>query len=394
MSKERIKYDQTFKENAVKLSHDRKNVSELARELGINSALLYRWRKEHAQYGKESFPGNGNPKPTAQEKEIADLKTKLARLELEHEILKSSAHLLERREVKYSFIQKNERMYPIELMCIILKVSRSGYYRFRNQVNTKRIQAKKILQTKIQKVYFEYNGIYGSLRLAVELTAQGSPLSRRTTALYMKEMGLKSRIAPQFKNTTDSNHKEPICENLLDRHFSPEEASKAWVSDITYIRTLFGFEYLTVIIDLYDRKVIGWSQSSTMAASDTILKALQLAIKNRKPRNGTIFHSDRGVQYTSTAVRNVIASHGMKQSMSRKGNCWDNAVAENFFKSPKTELIYGNKLKTKEDMTAALFKYIEIWYNRNRRHSHLKNMTIREFWKQKYIKNIQIINAA
>lgn len=279
-------------------------------------------------------------------------------------------------------------------MCIILSVSRSGYYRFRNQANTKRIEAKKCLLKKIQKTYFEYKGIYGSPRLAVELTAQGTPISRRTTALYMREMGLSSRIAPKFRHTTNSNHKEPICENLLDRHFSPERACKAWVSDITYIRTQSGFEYLTVIVDLYDRKVIGWSQSSTMAANETVLRALQMAIKNRKPGSETIFHSDRGVQYTATAVRNVIASHGMKQSMSRKGNCWDNAVAESFFKTLKAELIHGQKTKTKDDLKAALFEYIEIWYNRNRRHSHLKNMTIQEFWKQKSIKNIQIINAA
>lgn len=146
-------------------------------------------------------------------------------------------------------------------MCITLRVSRSGYYRFRNQANTNRIETKKCLQEKIQKAYFEYKGIYGSPRLAVELTAQGTPLSRRTTALYMREMGLRSKVAPKFRNTTNSNHKEPICENLLDRHFSPEKASSAWVSDITYIRTQSGFEYLTVIIDLYDRKVIGWSQA-------------------------------------------------------------------------------------------------------------------------------------
>lgn len=279
-------------------------------------------------------------------------------------------------------------------MCIILRVSRSGYYRFVNQENTQRAKAKKCLQEKIQKAYFESKGIYGSPRLAVELTAQGTPLSRRTTALYMKEMGLRSKVAPKFRNTTNSNHKEPICENLLNRHFSPEMACRAWVSDITYIQTQSGFEYLTVIVDLYDRKVIGWSQSSTMAASETVLRALQMAIKNRKPGRDTIFHSDRGVQYTATAVRNVIASHGMKQSMSRKGNCWDNAVAESFFKTLKTELIFGQKTKNKDDLKVALFEYIEIWYNRNRRHSHLKNRTIQEFWKQKLIKNIQIINAA
>lgn len=184
--------------------------------------------------------------------------------------------------------------------------------------------------------------------------------------------------------TTNSKHKYLIVPNVLNREFSVTAPSKAWVSDITYIRVKEGFLYLTTVLDLYDRKIIGWSLSNGMSVEETSLAAWRMAIKNRSIEKGLVFHSDRGVQYASKKFTNVIESYKMiTRSMSTKGNCWDNAVAESFFKTLKTEQIYGIKLISKEQMELDIFEFIEIWYNRKRRHSALDYKTIEEFWNQK-----------
>lgn len=272
-------------------------------------------------------------------------------------------------------------------MCQLLQVSRSSFYYWRKHPTGKRLEAKEALKTKIKDAYFDNKGLYGSPRLAVEITCSGTPVSRTTVAHHMKEMDLKSKTRGKFKVTTDSTHKEPVCDNLLNRQFNPPAAAMRWVSDITYIPTLEGFLYLTTIIDLFDRKVIGWSISDGMTTDETVITALNMAVKKRKPIEGMIFHSDRGVQYASSKTRNLVTSYKIKQSMSRKGNCWDNAVAESFFKTLKTEMIYGFKQISKEKMRTELFEYIEIWYNRKRRHSFLNNLNIEEFWVQ-YINEI------
>jgi len=176
-----------------------------------------------------------------------------------------------------------------------------------------------------------------------------------------------------------------VVENVLNRNFIAEKPAQVWVSDITYIQTREGFLYLTTVMDLYDRKIIGWSLSETMSAEETSLAAWKMAVKNRKIADGLIFHSDRDVQYASKKFANTVGFYGVTRSMSRKGNCWDNAVAKSFFKSLKTELIYGNKLITKEKMKLEIFEYIEVWYNKKRRHSSLNYKTIEEFNKQNRI---------
>lgn len=195
----------------------------------------------------------------------------------------------------------------------------------------------------------------------------------------MKELGLRSKLSKKFKVTTNSKHNYLVVENVLDRNFIVADPSKVWVSDITYIQTKEGFLYLTTIIDLYDRKIIGWSLSNGMSTEETSLAAWKMALKNRIVQKGLIFDSDRGVQYANKKFSNTIESYNVRRSMSRKGNCWDNAVAESFFKSLKTELIYGNKLISKERMEMEIFEYIEIWYNKKRRHSTLNYKTIEEF---------------
>lgn len=264
-------------------------------------------------------------------------------------------------------------------MCSILKISSRGYYKWKKRSISKKALKKNKLKQKIKTLYFEFKQRYGSPRITAELQALGYRISRVTVAKYMKELGLKSKLSKKFKVTTNSKHNYLIAENVLDRDFKATRISQKWVSDITYIQTKDGFLYLTTIIDLYDRKLIGWSLSNTMSADDTSLAAFRMAIKNRPIEKGLIFHSDQGVQYATKKFTNILASYGVIRSMSRKGNCWDNAVAESFFKSLKTELIYGNKLIFKKQMESEIFQYIEIWYNRKRRHSSLNYKTIEEF---------------
>lgn len=284
----------------------------------------------------------------------------------------------------YTFIKNNEKIFPIEKMCQVLQVGRRSYYDWKSQSVSDRKQRVIAIKEKITSIYFESKQRYGSPRIAAELNYLGNKTSRITVAKYMNQLGLRSRLTKKFKVTTNSKHNYLVVPNVLNREFSVTEPSKAWVSDITYIHTKEGFLYLTTVLDLYDRKIIGWSLSNGMSTEETALAAWKMAVNNRTPEKGLIFHSDRGIQYASKKFTNVIDSYKIiTRSMSRKGNCWDNAVAESFFKTLKTEQIYGNKLKTKDQMKLDLFEYIEVWYNRKRRHSALEYKTIEEFWKQK-----------
>ncbi|MFE3849506.1 IS3 family transposase [Flavobacterium sp. LB3P45] len=383
-------YDKAFKEKAVQLSYERTNVSELARELGVTAPQLYKWRKEFEEFGEGSFPGKGNLKLSPEQEKIHELEKRLKDAELERDILKKgNRHFFQERSMIYSFIKNNEQVFPIEKMCKVLQVSSGSYYRWKKQTITARQQRKITIKEKITLIYFESKQRYGSPRITLELWSIGYKISRITVAKYMKQLGLRSKLSKKFKVTTNSNHNYLIVENILNRGFIVKTPSKAWVSDITYIQTKEGFVYLTTIIDLYDRKIIGWSLSDGMSTDETSLKAWKMAVKNRNIEEDLIFHSDRGVQYASKKFVNVLDSYKkITRSMSRKGNCWDNAVAESFFKSLKTELIYGNKLISKEQMKLEIFEYIEIWYNRKRRHSALNYATIEEFNNQINYKNV------
>lgn len=291
--------------------------------------------------------------------------------------------------MKYEFIKNHEYLFPIEKMCNVLKITSSGYYKWKNRPFSKILLSKEKIKQQITSIYFSSKQRYGSPRIAFELNSLGYKVSRITVAKYMKELGLRSKLSKKFKVTTNSKHNYLVVENVLNRNFIADKSSKVWVSDITYIHTKEGFLYLTTIIDLYDRKIIGWSLSKGMSTEETSLAAWKMAVKNRKIVDGLIFHSDRGVQYASKKFANTVEFYGVTRSMSRKGNCWDNAVAESFFISLKTELIYGNKLITKEKMELEIFEYIEVWYNKKRRHSTLNYQTIEEFNNQnKIYKNV------
>lgn len=227
------------------------------------------------------------------------------------------------------------------------------------------------------------NKSYGSPRIHQELKARGIPVSRPRIARIMRSSGLRANASRKFVATTDSKHKYPIAQNILNRKFNVVKKAQVWVSDITYVRTKQGWLYLTVIIDLWDRKVIGWAMSKDMTARNTSIKAWRMAIKNNPISEKLIFHSDRGIQFACTSFTNILKANKLiTRSMSRKGNCWDNAVAESFFKSLKVEWIYTKKYITGQQAELSIFEWIEGWYNKRRRHSSLNYMTIDEFENQ------------
>jgi transposase InsO family protein len=279
-------------------------------------------------------------------------------------------------------------------MCRVLKVSRSSYYKWLRDPEGIRGRKRKELDKKIQTAYFAAYGRHGSPRLTKDIQKAGTSVSRLTVAKHMRQMGLRSKLSKRYKVTTDSSHRYTVAPHLLNRDFYRQAPGVACVSDITYVPTLEGFLYLTVVLDLFDRKPIGWSISDGMSASKTVIPAILMASRSRSFKKGMIFHSDRGVQYASTNTVNVLKSFGIERSMSRKGNCWDNAVAESFFKSFKSELIYGSKLKSKEETSLYIFEYIESWYNKKRRHSALGNLTVEEFWQQYEMSKDLIMNVA
>jgi len=273
--------------------------------------------------------------------------------------------------------------YSVEGMCSALKISRSSFYSWLKRAPSKRELENTLLKKRIREIHLKSRMTYGSPRIWKELTMEGFKVSRVRVAKLMKQEGIRSKINRKYRVTTNSSHKYPIVLNHLNRQFDIKIKSQVWVSDITYIQTKEGWLYLTTIIDLWDRKVIGWSLSNTMYANKTVIPAWKMAVVNRKTEGKLIFHSDRGIQYACKEFVNHLKYHkNVIRSMSRKGNCWDNAVAESFFKSLKAEEIYHMEYQTRKEARQAVFEYIEVWYNRHRRHSYLKGLTILEFHKK------------
>jgi len=267
--------------------------------------------------------------------------------------------------------------FPVKKMSEVFKVSRSGYYKWRQNKCINAVKAS-ILNEQIKTVFKESKSTYGSPRIQIALQKLDVKVSASTVARRMKSLEITPKIKKRFKNTTDSNHKLAISPNLLNREFSVSELGKVWVSDITYIRVKHSFVYLTTVIDLADRMVIGWNLSNKMTDQDTTIAAFKKALRNRSILPGLIFHSDRGSQYASKEFRKILKSKKCIQSMSRKGNCWDNAVAESFFKTIKVESLYRYKFENTIEVYTAIFDYIDGWYNTKRIHSSLGGKSPRE----------------
>lgn len=271
--------------------------------------------------------------------------------------------------MKYAWIKQNMTIFEAKIMCDVLKVSRSAYYRWATQEfpSVRALENKKLSQ-EITLIFLDHKSRYGSRRIRQALINKGYQVSRKRVCKLMRAQGLYCKTKRKFKQTTDSKHTLPIAPNLLQRNFSPLNADQSYVGDITYIPTQEGWLYLAVVIDLFSRQVVGWSMNERMKTS-LVNDALLMAIWKRKPAKGLISHTDRGSQYASHSHRELLEVHGIKQSMSRKGNCWDNAVAESFFHTLKGELVNHEQFKTREEAKQKIFQYIEAYYNRVRMHS-------------------------
>ena len=272
--------------------------------------------------------------------------------------------------------------FPISLMCEVLKVSRSGYYAWLRHPESTSKQDDKVLLQEIHAIYQESRSTYGSPRIYRELKRRGRNHGKKRIARLMRKDGLRAKTKRKFKITTDSKHTFPVAPNLLNREFTPKEPNQVWASDITYIWTAEGWLYLAVVMDLFSRAILGWSMSERMTRS-LVIDAFIMAVKKYHPSPGLLHHSDRGSQYASADYQTVLKKYGVICSMSRKGNCWDNAPVESFFSTLKKEHVFHHDYRYRTQARQSIFAYIEQFYNRKRIHSALGYRTPSEMEKFK-----------
>lgn len=272
--------------------------------------------------------------------------------------------------MKYAFIKENRVNYSITLMVDVLEVSRSGYYDWckTRTSNSPRRRQQTWLDKQILRIFEQHSGRYGAPRITVQLRNEGHDFNEKTVAKSLKRQGLRARAAKKFKATTNSNHNLPVAPNLLEQDFSATGPNQKWVGDITYLWTDEGWLYLAVVVDLYSRKVVGWAMDQRMK-SELVCDALEMALALRGSPTGVIVHSDRGSQYCSGPYQKLIKKYSLKCSMSKRGDCYDNACAESFFHSLKVELTHGCYYETRSQLRREIFEYIETYYNIIRLHS-------------------------
>lgn len=273
--------------------------------------------------------------------------------------------------MKFSFIKDHQKQFPVADLCRVLEVSRSGFYRWAGQPVGRRQRRRAELGAQITRVHEANRGVYGSPRVCVALREQGHRVCRNTVAKVMKSLGIKARTHRRFHvRTTDSGHAHPIAPNLLDRAFGAAGINQVWLTDITYIPTEEGWLYLAGVMDMCSRRIVGWSMAEHLR-TDLVCEALSMALRTRCPGPGLLHHSDRGVQYACAEYRRLLEAGGITASMSRAGDCYDNAPQESFWGKLKSELVYLERFATREQARAAIFEYIEVFYNRTRLHSSL-----------------------
>ena len=283
--------------------------------------------------------------------------------------------------MRFEFIQAEKTEYPVAMLCRVLGVRRSGLYAFARRQESNRARENRLLLLHIRDAHVESRRTYGSPRVHAELVDRGFRVGRNRIARLMRLDGIQARHRRRFVQTTRVDPGLPTAPNLLNRQFSPARPNQAWAGDITYIRTLQGWLYLAVILDLHSRRVVGWATSARIDR-ELVLKALAMAVDRRGPSSGLVHHTDRGCQYTSWDYQRTMKQLGIVCSMSRKGNCWDNAVVESFFATLKTELVYRTTFASRDHGRSALFDYIETFYNPRRRHSAIGYFSPMEFERQ------------
>ncbi|WP_206363428.1 IS3 family transposase [Cupriavidus necator] len=368
MTRRRRQFDTSFKLEVVRMVRDQGlSVSEVCRSMELGETAVRRWV---AQYDAERAGGPGEGKPlTAEQQRIRQLEAENRQLREDNALLKKAFGLLcTRTEVSYRVVTHlQQEAISVSNACRVLQVSRSGYYAHRRaKPSAKSLQE----QTHVKAAFAASGANYGSRRVMHALRAQGLRIGRYRVRTLMRETGLRARWKRKFVSTTDSRHTLPVAENVLDRQFDVAEPNRAWVSDITYIRTAQGWLYLAVVLDLYSRRVVGWSMAPTMPAG-LVMSALTMALQQRRPEPGLVLHSDRGSQYASDEYQALLKQHHVVCSMSRKGNCWDNSVMERFFLNLKMERVWQRQYANHDEARRDINQYIIAFYNPVRLHSTL-----------------------
>ncbi|MDO8229591.1 IS3 family transposase [Shigella flexneri] len=372
------RYPEEFKTEAVKQVVDRGySVASVATRLDITTHSLYAWIKK---YGPDS---STNKEQSDAQAEIRRLQKELKRVTDERDIFKKSRGVLRKAvRLRYAFIRDNSCCWPVRLLCRVLDVHPSGFYAWLQQPHSQRHQADLRLTGQIKQFWLESGCVYGYRKIHLDLRDSGQQCGVNRVWRLMKCVGIKAQVGYRSPRAR-KGEASIVSPNRLQRQFNPDAPDERWVTDITYIRTHEGWLYLAVVVDLFSRKIIGWSMQSRMT-KDIVLNALLMAVWRRNPEKQVLVHSDQGSQYTSHEWQSFLKSHGLEGSMSRRGNCHDNAVAESFFQLLKRERIKKKIYGTREEARSDIFDYIEMFYNSKRRHGSSEQMSPTEYENQYY----------
>ncbi|EHL9728342.1 IS3 family transposase, partial [Salmonella enterica subsp. enterica serovar Javiana] len=372
------RYPEEFKIEAVKQVVDRGySVASVATRLDITTHSLYAWIKK---YGPDS---STNKEQSDAQAEIRRLQKELKRVTDERDIFKKSRGVLRKAvRLRYAFIRDNNCCWPVRLLCRVLDVHPSGFYAWLQQPHSQRHQTDLRLTGQIKQFWLESGCVYGYRKIHLDLRDSGQQCGVNRVWRLMKRVGIKAQVGYRSPRAR-KGEASIVSPNRLQRQFNPDAPDERWVTDITYIRTHEGWLYLAVVVDLFSRKIIGWSMQSRMT-KDIVLNALLMAVWRRNPQKQVLVHSDQGSQYTSHEWQSFLKSHGLEGSMSRRGNCHDNAVAESFFQLLKRERIKKKIYGTREEARSDIFDYIEMFYNSKRRHGSSDQMSPTEYENQYY----------
>nr|WP_224158566.1 IS3 family transposase [Escherichia coli] len=369
-----------FKRESAQLVVDQKyTVADAAKAMDVGLSTMTRWVKQLRDERQCKTP-KASP-ITPEQIEIRKLRKKLQRIEMENEILKKGV-LRKAVRLRYAFIRDNTCCWPVRLLCRVLDVHPSGFYAWLQQPHSQRHQADLRLTGQIKQFWLESGCVYGYRKIHLDLRDSGQQCGVNRVWRLMKRVGIKAQVGYRSPRAR-KGEASIMSPNRLQRQFNPDAPDERWVTDITYIRTHEGWLYLAVVVDLFSRKIIGWSMQSRMT-KDIVLNALLMAVWRRNPEKQVLVHSDQGSQYTSHEWQSFLKSHGLEGSMSRRGNCHDNAVAESFFQLLKRERIKKKIYGTREEARSDIFDYIEMFYNSKRRHGSSEQMSPTEYENQYY----------
>ncbi|HHW0603640.1 TPA: IS3 family transposase [Escherichia coli] len=370
-----------FKRESAQLVVDQKyTVADAAKAMDVGLSTMTRWVKQLRDERQGKTP-KASP-ITPEQIEIRKLRKKLQRIEMENEILKKGGVLRKAVRLRYAFIRDNTCCWPVRLLCRVLDVHPSGFYAWLQQPHSQRHQADLRLTGQIKQFWLESGCVYGYRIIHLDLRDSGQQCGVNRVWRLMKRVGIKAQVGYRSPRAR-KGEASIMSPNRLQRQFNPDAPDERWVTDITYIRTHEGWLYLAVVVDLFSRKIIGWSMQSRMT-KDIVLNALLMAVWRRNPEKQVLVHSDQGSQYTSHEWQSFLKSHGLEGSMSRRGNCHDNAVAESFFQLLKRERIKKKIYGTREEARSDIFDYIEMFYNSKRRHGSSEQMSPTEYENQYY----------